>query len=88
MKSTLYCWDNIKTEIKYIATDRNGRAYGYTNRPKAFVAYGKWTNANYLPEESGGVILDKNENPFKGDWLSSLEKRPKNHESTNEKNKN
>lgn len=77
MSSTLYNWDNVTAEIKYMATDRNGRAYGYTNKPKAFKIYGKWTNATFLPEESGGVILDKNENPFKGDWLESLEKRPK-----------
>lgn len=77
MHSTFYNWDNVAEEVKYIATDRNGRAYGYTNKPKAFEQYGKWTNANFLPEELGGVILDSHENPFKGDWIKSLEKRPK-----------
>lgn len=78
MNSTLYDWTNICAEIKYIATDKNGRAYGYTNKPKVFQTYGKWTNANFIPEELGGLILDKYENPFQGKWHESLEKRPKN----------
>lgn len=77
MNPTIYNWNNVCAEIEYIATDRNGRAYGYTNKPKAFITYGKWTNANFLPEEQGGLILDIKDNPFKGEWVESLEKRPK-----------
>lgn len=77
-QSTIYDWSNVSVEIKYIATDKNGRAYGYTNKPLAFKAYGKWTNANFLPEELGGLIIDKPDNPFHGLWWQSLEKRPKN----------
>ncbi|MHC3137942.1 hypothetical protein ACWPO0_19325 [Acinetobacter nosocomialis] len=74
-QSTIYDWENISQEIRYIATDKSGRAYGYTNKPRAFKTYGKWTNANFLPEEEGGVIIDKKDNPFQGIWYESLEKR-------------
>lgn len=77
MKSKLYNWEEVSLQIKYIATDRNGRAYGYLDKPRPFKSYGKWTNAKFLPEEEGGLILDKKDNPFQGEWLNSLESRPK-----------
>ena len=73
---TIYNWAEIPAEVKWVATDSNQWAFGYTEEPKQMES-GRWDAELWIPVEKGGIyFVDKKDNPFKGDWRESLEQRP------------
>ena len=67
---TIYNWAEIPAEVKWVATDCVGIAFGYEEKP----------TLDSDEEDWGGdpikCIHGFWDNPFRGDWRESLEQRP------------
>ena len=70
---TKYDWSNVPKEVKWIATDGDGVAHGFTNAPKPYTT-GLWA----VDEEYTNYINVAEDlyNLFYEDWQDSLEERP------------
>lgn len=62
---TKYDWSNVPSEVKWIATDSDGYAFGYKEKPYN----GGWCwyalNPKYIKQQ------------YQGNWKDSLEERPR-----------
>lgn len=65
-----YDWSNIPKEVKWIATDANGYAWHWYTKPE--IEGDEWNTVESLV----GNFIDKEDNPYKGNWQDSLEERP------------
>lgn len=68
-------WSHVSPKYKYLAMDRNGDVYLYTNKPVCDVECGEW-------DSSGGGLTDAAsftsfEAPEDVEWSESLVERPK-----------
>lgn len=68
--STIYDWSKIPDEVKSIATDSDGQAYGFGCVARLGAIEGLWYPLCFIIE------IPPHENPFQGDWRESLEQRP------------
>ncbi|HGF9411370.1 TPA: hypothetical protein ACJETM_000203 [Acinetobacter baumannii] len=77
---TKYDWSKIPAHVNWVATNENGFAWGYEGKPlSGWLHTGFWycggkTDLVYWPYE----------NPYKGEWRDSLEKRPDEKGASNE----
>ena len=63
-----YDWSNVPKEVKWIATDADGYAWGFHGKPKISNHAG-WGHLGKTPFH---VIKQT----YKGNWQDSLEERP------------
>lgn len=74
-KELLYVWDYVDDAVQYISTDSDGWKYYHSSKPTIDIA-----NCCFVSEEDNydGYIecFEPNYNPYKGDWVLSLEARP------------
>ncbi|EMA4466160.1 hypothetical protein ACITSI_000372 [Acinetobacter baumannii] len=69
---TKYDWSKIPDDVNWVATNENGFAWGYEGKPvSGWLHSGFW----YLGGDKG-LVYWPDENPYKGEWQESLEKRP------------
>ncbi|ENT2599824.1 hypothetical protein [Acinetobacter baumannii] len=69
---TKYDWSKIPDDVNWVATNENGFAWGYEGKPvSGWLHSGFW----YLGGDKG-LVYWPYENPYKGEWRESLEKRP------------
>ncbi|HHP0322566.1 MULTISPECIES: hypothetical protein [Acinetobacter calcoaceticus/baumannii complex] len=66
-----YDWALIPEHVNFMATDEDGMACGWLVEPH--IVGNAWRNQSHL---SAFFTLTKRQNPFRGDWKDSLEKRP------------
>ncbi|MEK5783521.1 hypothetical protein [Acinetobacter pittii] len=66
-----YDWALIPEHVNFMATDEDGMACGWLVEPH--IVGNAWRNQSHL---SAFFNLTKRQNPFRGDWKDSLEKRP------------
>lgn len=66
-----YDWSVIPAHVNFMATDEDGMACGWLVEPH--IVGNAWRNQSHL---SAFFNLTKRQNPFRGDWKDSLEKRP------------
>ena len=68
-----YDWSNVPKEVKFIATDKDGVANGFTKEPKYYTGYEMWLteDGDYL--SLGVEYLDVFDKTV---WEHSLEERP------------
>lgn len=69
---TKYDWSDVPLKVNWIATDSNGNVFGYDIKPK-MMEYGNFMHVSdflYFPK-SNWI------SPYKGNWMDSLEERPK-----------
>ncbi|KNY37029.1 hypothetical protein RP89_19645 [Acinetobacter baumannii] len=66
-----YDWALIPEHVNFMATDEDGMAYGWLVEPH--IVGNAWRNQSHL---SAFFTLTRRQNPFRGDWKDSLEKRP------------
>lgn len=71
---TIYNWAEIPAEVKFMATDSYGWAFGWSGKPKKHGKY--WNSGVHDLLTMPGAVLNPKENPFRGDWRESLEQRP------------
>ena len=68
-----YDWSNVPTEVNWIATDANGRKYGYIDDPEIMEFANCWHSfetsfpLGYMGFDTNGCAV----------WQDSLEERPK-----------
>lgn len=70
-KQNKYDWALIPSHVKFMATDEDGMACGWLVEPH--IVGNAWRNQSHL---SAFFNLTKRQNPFRGDWRESLERRP------------
>lgn len=69
-----YNWSDVPLNTKYIATDADGYAHGWSgNEPKPDEDDNGWNGSE---SEVTMFMINPSHNPFKGDWRDSLEQRP------------
>ena len=68
-----YDWSNVPKEVKFIATDKDGVANGFTKEPKPYTGYGMWLTEDYDYVSLSVEYLDVFDKTV---WEHSLEERP------------
>lgn len=68
-----YDWSNVPKEVRFIATDKDGVANGFTTEPKPCDEYEMWLTDN---EDYIGLSTEYLDVFDKNNWLDSLEERP------------
>lgn len=69
---TKYDWSKIPDDVNWVAKNENGFVWGYEGKPLS-----GWLHSGFW--YCGGnkrLIYWSYENPYKGEWQDSLEKRP------------
>lgn len=70
---TKYDWSNVPDDVKWIATEQNGYAHGWSGKPS--ILFGDhWNSSECIVTM---FYIRASENPFRGKWQDSLEERPK-----------
>lgn len=59
-----YDWSNVPKEVKWIATDSDGYAFGYKEKPYIGGSYWYALNPKHIKQQ------------YLGNWKDSLEERP------------
>jgi len=67
-----YDWSAIPSEFNYAATNDDGFAFAFTDKPVSGWLHSGFWYMGGLPK----LIHFPSENPFKGEWRESLEQRP------------
>lgn len=67
---TKYDWSNVPNKVKWIATDADGYAWHWHEKPE--IIGDEWIAV----KAHVGDFIDKADNPYKGNWQDSLEERP------------
>ena len=70
---TKYDWSNVPSEVLWIATEKDGSAFGHKSKPVCFDLNFRcgWVSAKY-----DYFYIRESDNTFKGNWQDSLEERP------------
>ncbi|SSU62123.1 Uncharacterised protein [Acinetobacter baumannii] len=69
---SIYDWTNVPKEVNWIATDANGRKYGYVDEPismnlaNCWHSFGKCAPLGFMDTDLNGCAI----------WDQTLEKRP------------
>jgi hypothetical protein len=71
---TKYDWTYVPSETKFIATDEDGNAHGWTGEPVTYLEDSNWNSNEFMITTYW--IPAKNNN-YSEDWKDSLEERPK-----------
>lgn len=66
-----YDWSVIPAHVNWMATDEDGVACGWLVEPN--VSGNAW---RHYAHHSAHFFIQKRQNPYRGDWKQSLEKRP------------
>lgn len=74
-RATKYDWENVPDNLQWIATDDNGDAYGFFDRPRLTIG-GVWTESLDGCWKYSSYHIDWHKNTFHGDCEHSLEQRP------------
>lgn len=72
---TKYDWSNVPKNVKWIATDKDGWAWGWVKRPIP-KDDDEWSTETGIGGIHYEFYIKPENNPFKGNWQDSLEERP------------